>query len=565
MLDIAVTEGLFITWDFVVLIVAATALGFLAHKTYQPNLIAYLVAGIFLGPVFLGVVSEGSLIELVSEIGLALLLFLLGLELKFESIKNVLKPVLRIGTLQISIQAVFSAFLAYFLGFRGVEILVISLATIYASTAVVVKTLVDKGEAATLPGKIDVGVLLIQDIFVVVVLTLLSSPNLSGPVPIALNFFKVMGILVVFSAFSYTVSRYLVPKIVEEIGKNKHILLINGAAWAFLFIAVSSYLNVSIEVGAFIAGLGLAQTPFSDEMKEQMRPLTDFFIVLFFTSIGLQLTRESLLAYWKEALISSAVLMPASFLVMFWLIDREKFSVETSFKGSINMTQCSEFALVVGAVSVSSGLVGEGILGYLSLTVVITMAVSAYLIKFNDQLYRRLKPYTEFLESEEKKDVEMKTMENHAIIVGYNEITRRLVPVLKERYGDVIVIDKNPEYVELLRESEAEFVFGDLRHGEMRKSVGLERAGIIVSLAVDEAANRRIIDGSKRGALVFLRAKDREEAAELYDLGADFVIIKRMLSAEKMTEYIEAFLEDTDTFDDMIEGDKQIIDWEARL
>ncbi|MFP4045756.1 MAG: cation:proton antiporter [Candidatus Aenigmatarchaeota archaeon] len=565
MLEIATAQGLFITWDFVILIVAATFLGFLAHKTCQPNLVAYLATGIILGPVFLNLVSKGSLIELVSELGLALLLFLLGLELKFESIKNILKPVLRIGSLQIAIQGVFSAFLAYFLGFRGAEILVICLATIYASTAVVVKTLVDKGEAVTLPGKIDVGVLLIQDIFVVVVLTLLSSPNLSGPVPIAINFFKVMGILLAFSVFSYQTSRHLIPKIVEEIGNNKHLLLINGAAWAFLFIAISSYLGVSIEVGAFIAGLGLAQTSFSEEMKEQMRPLTDFFIALFFTSIGLQLTRASLFAHWKEALISSAVLMPVSFLIMFWLIDREKFSLETSFKGSINMTQCSEFALVVGAVSVGSGLVREGILGYLSLTVVITMAVSTYLIKFNDQLYRRLKPYMKFLESEEKGDVEMKTMENHAIIVGYNEMTRRLVPVLKEKFGDVVVIDKNPHYIELMRNSEAEFVFGNLKHGEMRKSVGLARADMVVSLAPDEAVNRRIIEGSKKDVLLFLRANDREEAAELYDLGADFVIIKRMLSAEKMTEYIEAFLQERGTFEDMIEGDKQIIDWEAKL
>ncbi|MFP4115944.1 MAG: cation:proton antiporter [Candidatus Aenigmatarchaeota archaeon] len=564
MFDIA-AEGLFITQDFVILIVTATFLGFLAHRTYQPNLVAYLVAGIVLGPVFLGVVSHGNLIELVSEMGLALLLFLLGLELKFESIKNILKPVMRIGALQISIHALFSVFLAYFLGFQGVEILVISLATIYASTAVVVKTLVDKGEAATLPGKIDVGVLLIQDIFVVVVLTLLSSPNLSGPIPIAVNFLQVMGILAVFSMFSYSVSRYLVPKIVEEIGKNKHILLINGAAWAFLFIAVSSYLGVSIEVGAFIAGLGLAQTPFSDEMKEQMRPLTDFFIVLFFTSIGLQLTRESLLAYWKEALISSAVLMPVSFLIMFWLIDRERFSPETSFKGSINMTQCSEFALVVGAVSVSSGLVDQGILGYLSLTVVITMAASTYLIKFNDELYQRLKPYLEFLESEEKTDIEIKTLNNHAVIVGYNEVTRRLAPVLKERYEDVVVIDRDPKHVKTLKELDVESVFGDMKHGEMRRSIGLGKADLAISLTAEEAVNRRILEEVKEEAFVFLRAKDREEAAELYDLGADFVIIKRMLAADKMTEYIENFLESPDVFDEIIEGDKQVIHWEARL
>ena len=565
MFDIAVTEGLFITWDFVILIVVATFLGYIAHKTYQPNLVAYLVTGIVLGPVFLDIVQETALLELMSELGLAFLLFLLGLQLKFDAIRNILKPILKISFWQTVMQTSLAFVIYYFLGFTMVEVIVMALCTVFGATPVIVKLLDEKDEINSLPGKIDVGVLIVQDIILVVYLTLFSAPDLTRPMPIAVNFLQVMGVMAVLGVVSYTVSKWVVPKVVEEVGNNKHLLFINGAAWAFLFIAVSLALDVPVEVGSFIAGLGLAQSPYSDELKEQVRPLTDFFMMVFFATIGLGLAPQYLTAYWKEAIVASSLLMVGNFLIMLYLIDREKFSPETSFLGSINMVQVSEFSLVVGALAVTRGLVGNEILGYLSLMAVMTMGISTYIIKYNHEIYERVKHLFEFLESEEKGDVEIRTLNNHAIIVGYDEITRRLIPVLKERYDDVVVIDKNPKYIDRLDDTGADFVFGDLKHGEMRRSVGIARADIIVSLARDEAVNRRILENKKEDTITFLRAKNRDDAAELYDLGADFVIIKRMLSGEKMTEYIEAFLESPEIFKQKTEGDKQIIDWEARL
>ncbi len=565
MFDIAVTEGLFVTWDFVLLITVATVLGYIAHKTYQPNLIAYLVTGLVLGPVFLNIVQETALLELMSELGLAFLLFLLGLQLKFDAIRNILKPILKISFWQTVLQTSLAFVIYYFLGFGMVEVIVMALCTVFGATPVIVKLLDEKDEINSLPGKIDVGVLIVQDIILVVYLTLFSAPDLTNPVPIAINFFQVMGVMVVLGLFSYAVSRWVVPKVVKEVGKNKHLLFINGAAWAFLFIAVSLALDVPVEVGAFIAGLGLAQSPYSDELKQQVKPITDFFMMVFFATIGLGLAPEYLTVYWKEAVVASTLLMVGNFLIMLYLIDREKFSLETSFLGSINMVQVSEFSLVVGALAVSRGLVGNEILGYLSLMAIMTMGLSAYIIKYNHWIYDHVKHLFEFMESEEKGDFDIKTLNNHAIVVGYNEITRRLIPVLKEKYEDIVVIDKDPKYVEMLKESGAEFVFGDLKHEEMRRSIGLKRADIIISMAMDSAVNRRILGDKKEGAVTFLRAKDRDDAAGVYDMGADFAIIKRMLSAEKMTEYIESFLEDPELFEKAVEGDKQIIDWEARL
>lgn len=564
LIDFTITEGLFITWDFVILIITATVLGLIAHKTHQPNLIAYLLAGIILGPVFFDVVEKIALLEVMSELGLAFLLFLLGLQLKFDAIKSILKPILRISFWQTVLQTSLAFVIYYFLGFAMVEVVVMALCTVFGATPVIVKLLDEKDEIDTLPGKIDVGVLIVQDIILVVYLTLFSAPDLTRPMPIVANFFKVMVIMGVLAVFSYMVSEKVVPTIVKEVGNNKHLLFINGAAWAFLFIAASMYLDVPVEVGSFIAGLGLAQSPYSDELKEQVRPITDFFMMVFFAVIGLSLAPAYLTIYLFEAIVASALLMLGNFLIMFYLIDREKFSLETSFLGSINMVQVSEFSLVVGALAVGRGLVGHEILGYLSLMAVMTMGISAYIIKYNHEIYNKVEHLFRFLESEEKEDIEFKVLEDHAVVVGYDEITRRLVPILKKKFGDVVLIDKNPKYLDMSSNFEAEFVFGNLKHGEMRRSIGLKRADIIVSLALDEAVNRRILEDKKSDAITFLRAKDRDEAAKLYDLGADFVIIKRQLAAEKMTEYIEAFLEAPEEFDRKVAGDKQIICWEAR-
>jgi len=186
--------------------------------------------------------------------------------------------------------------------------------------------------------------LILQDIYLVIILALFSAESLTNPVEIGLTLSKILGLMAAVAVLSLLSSRYILPVLFSRVAESRHaFFFIHGIAWAFLFISLTMELNLSVEVGAFLAGLGLGQIPYREMSLKNVSDLTDFFMVVFFSSIGLSLTSQNLLVYWKEAVIASIVLMIGNFLIMFYLIDRENFTPETSFLGSINMTQVSEF------------------------------------------------------------------------------------------------------------------------------------------------------------------------------------------------------------------------------
>ncbi len=547
--------------SFALIVVTATVLGFVAKKTRQPTLIAYIVTGIILGPIILNWVTETELIGLISELGLGFLLFLIGIEMKVGEIRDIFSPVIRIAIGQTILQTSLAFVVSYILGFTFIETIILALCTVFGATPVVVKILADKDEISTLPGKIDVGVLLIQDVILIITLTLLSAGSLENPVQIATSLVEVLALVSVIAVFSFASSRYLLPALFDRIVDNEHAFFIYGVAWAFLFITAAQMMGISLEVGAFLAGLSLGQLPYSSEMQERIRPVTDFFMVIFFASIGLSLSADNLLMYWKEAIVASVLLMVGNFFIMFFLIDLEKFTPETSFKGSINMTQVSEFSLVVGAMAISQGFIGEDILGYLSLMALMTMGTSAYLINYNHDLYLRFEHVLQRLDGDHKTDIDIETLHDHAIVVGYNDMAADIVPVLQEKFDQVVVVDRKPRNVKKLRQADHKFIYGDFKHGEIRKSSRIDAAAFIVSFAPDHMLNLRILEDHHEDAIVFLRSDNVDEAAELYQLGADYVINKKILAATKLVTYLDTYLEDKEEFTEQTRKDTETIWW----
>ena len=543
-------EQIALATDFAIIIVAATAIGFLAKRTGQPTIIAYILTGLLLGPVFLDIVTEEGLVELMAELGLGFLLFLLGIKMRFDDIRNILRPIVNIAVWQTVLQTALAFAVAYVLGFSLIETIIIALATVFGATPIIVKILTDKDEITALPGKIDVGVLIVQDIYLVFILAMLSAGGLTSVTDIGLTLATITVMMSFIAIFSLASSRYLLPRLFRRIADDKDVFFVIGIAWAFLFIVVSEQLDLSIEVGAFLAGISLAQLPYSKELEERISPITDFFILVFFASIGLRLAADDLLAYWVEAVVASIVLMIGNFWIMFYLIDRENFSVETSFLGSINMVQVSEFSLVVGGIAVAQGFVDTAILGYLSLMALLTMTVSTYIINYNNAIYDRVQPWFSRFESEEKGDVSLPEYRNHAVAIGYDEITERALPLLKERYGEVVVIDRQTAHIDQLEEEgEYEYIYGDFKHSEIRKAAGLKRADFVLSSTVQPEINERLLREASGEAIVFVEAERIEDAEALYDLGAYYVILSTHLTGEQLAEYVESYFSDRESFD----------------
>lgn len=549
-------EQIALAADFAVIVVAATAIGFLAKRTGQPTIIAYVLTGLLLGPVLLDVVTEEGLVELMAELGLGFLLFLLGIKMRFDDIRNVLRPIVTIAVWQTVLQTALAFAVAYVLGFTLVETVVIALATVFGATPIIVKILTDKDEITALPGKIDVGVLIVQDVYLVFVLAMLSAGGLTSVADAGITFATIVVMMSFVALFSLASSRYLLPGLFRRIADDEDVFFVIAIAWAFLFIVASEGLDLSIEVGAFLAGISLAQLPYSKELEERISPITDFFILVFFASIGLRLAADDLLAYWVEAVVASAVLMVGNFWIMFYLIDRENFSVETSFLGSINMVQVSEFSLVVGGIAVAQEFVDTAVLGYLSLMALLTMTLSTYVINYNHAIYDRVEPWFARFESEEKGDVSLPEYRDHAVAIGFDEITERALPPLKERYGEVVVIDRRTDHIDQLREEgEYEYVYGDFKHGEIRKASGLKRADFVLSSTVQPELNERLLGEVSGGTIVFCEAERIADAERLYDLGADYVILSTHLTGEKLAAYLESYFDDREAFETAIAED----------
>lgn len=549
--------------NFALIIATAAILGAAARKTKQPTVIAYIITGLLLGPFFLDIIAETEATQLLGELGLSFLLFLIGLEIKLDEIKELLGEVTVIALGQMAVSAILGYLTGQAFGFTFMESLFVAATFTFSSTAVVVKLLSAKDEISTLPGKIGIGVLLIQDIAVVLLLALLST-NASTPHQIVFSVAEIAVMISVIAGISYLSSEKLLPKVFRKVSENRQAFFIHGVTWAFLFITLSESLGVSTEIGAFFAGLSLAQLPYSHELIEEIRPLTDFFMAVFFINIGLGLTGNALSAYMFEAFIAAGILMIGKFGVLFGIIDRLKFTPETSLKSALNLSQMSEFSLILGALGVSKGLISAEVFGFISLTMITTVGFSSYAIIFSDGIYRRFEHILAKIDSDAKEDVEVETLENHALIVGYDFVGRRSAEILEDTFEKVMVVDRDPDNVHDLSRSGYEYIYGDFSHGEIRNASQIDKADFVLSLVPDASINRKIVEEAESDATVFVKANSLEEAAELYDLGAHYVIQKNELAGEKMSEYLKLYLEDEDLFFKEVEQDKDRIEWGGR-
>jgi Kef-type K+ transport system membrane component KefB/DNA-binding NarL/FixJ family response regulator len=541
--------GIALATDFAIVIVTAAILAILARKTKQPTIIAYILTGIVIGPVMFGIVTEDELIEIMAELGLGFLLFLLGIEMSFDRIRSILRSIVNISIGQTILQTALAFGVAFALGFREMDVIIIALATVFGATPIIVKILDENDQLETLPGRIDIGVLIVQDIYLVIVLALVGAGLSGPPTELALDVARVLGLMALLGVAAYLSYQYFLPSLLKRAATNNRVLFAVGIAWAFVFIFVGESFGLGPEVGGFLAGLSLAQLPYSTELGERMSPVTDFFLVVFFASIGLQLTAENLLAYWQEAVIASVVMMVGNFLIMFYLIDREQFTPETSFLGSLNMTQVSEFSLVVGTLAVTQELIGEDILGYLGLMALLTMTFSTYVIINNQRIYELSEPYLSRFESEKKEDMDLGGHEDHAVIVGYDQLVRESLDAVRQEFNEIVVVDRAPENVEALRDAEVEYIYGDLRHDEIREQADVENAAFVLSMVTEAEVNRQLLEEVNENATAFVAADHPEDAAILYDQGAEYVIIRHVLAGEMLATHITDYLTDQEAFD----------------
>jgi Kef-type K+ transport system membrane component KefB len=545
----------------IISILAAAVLGYICYWLRQPVILGYIIAGILIGPhLGLNWVSNPEAINFSSELGLVALMFMVGLELDIKKIAQSGKVILIAAVAQFVICVALG--IAFFLipGFsmgNHLAVIYLSVTFAFSSTMIVVKLLYDKFELDTLPGRITLGVLVIQDIWAILFLAI--QPNLADPQIGALALSFLNGVALV--GFCYLMRRYALPRLFKKIAKNPELIVVTALGWCFLVSWFSGDVaGLSRAMGALIAGVTLSTLPYREEISDRVTNIRSFFLILFFVSLGLKITTPSLNIFLLS-LLASLFLIISRFISLFLPLYFMKKGIRVSFLVPLNIAQISEFSLVIVALGVSFGHVDQNIMTIILFTLMITFTASTYMIGYSHKLYlisERILKKIGFkdIHVEEKPEAGAEHAAYPIIFLGFYKIASSLLLALEEHdpgiKDKILVIDFNPEVCQELNRRGTKCLFGDLANTGTLTEAGLEKAKLVISSIPDTilkgTTNTSILAYVKRvnpTAKVIVTAERIRSAEKLWDSGADFVILPQVEISSHLATVIEKlFTED---------------------
>jgi Kef-type K+ transport system membrane component KefB/voltage-gated potassium channel Kch len=525
--------------DIGLCILAATVLAFAARLLRQPLILAYIGAGLVIGPPGFGWVQDKDSIAQISELGLAFLLFIVGLEIDLKHLVRSGRVAAVVGTVQVLACALLGWAAAVALGYRGLPAAYLGAATAFSSTMIVVKLLSDRGELDTVSGRITLGVLLVQDVLAIVVLAV--QPNVSNPAfgPLGLSLVKGFALV----AASILASRYVLPVLFRLVAKHPEVLLIASISWCFLVSYAALKADFSIAMGALIAGVSMSTFPYSLDVVAKIRSLRDFFVTLFFVALGMQITLGSPRVLVAAGVLSAVVLLGrvppvvASARAL-------RYGTRVGILTAIALSQVSEFSLVIVALGLQLGHVGQDVASIVALSLVVTSTVSTYLIQGSQPIATALGRWLGRIGAVDPQERETKASgpRRHAVVLlGCHRAGSSLVPLLLEDNRDFLVVDFNPEVHRKLAELRVPVIYGDLSHLDTLEHAGIEEAKVIVSSVSDDflrgTNNLKLLSQLRKmapHARIVVRAEKVEIARRMYEAGADYVLLPRHLVAEEV-------------------------------
>jgi Kef-type K+ transport system membrane component KefB/Trk K+ transport system NAD-binding subunit len=525
-----------------IIVVIATALSLLMKLLRQPFIVGYIVTGILVGPYFLNLLHSHEEVEFLSKIGISILLFIVGLTLNPEVMREVGKTSLVTGLGQVLFTSVFGYFIIRWLGFDGLAAAYVAIALTFSSTIIILKLLSDRGDTQKLYGKISIGFLLVQDIVATILLlgiTILAGTSLSGGVEssntLLVEVLTLLGKGLVAGVIVYLTSKYALPKIAQFVASSQEVLFTFSLAWGLGMAALFQTIGFSIEIGALIAGATLAVSPFAYEIASRMKPLRDFFIMLFFILLGstLVVTEISTLI-WPAAILSLFVLVGNPLIVLI-LMNILGYRTRTAFMAGLTVAQISEFSLILIALGLAAGHVSQEVVSLVTLVGVITIAGSTYLILYAEKIYRFLKPVLKLMVVR-KSHMEEKTIDDKSeiIIFGFDRVGSHFVETARAMTEKFLVVDFNPLSIKRMEEANIPYKYGDAEDVEFLEEINFTDSKLVVSTIPDLETNLLLVSFYRQhnaeGVFIAI-SHDMEGARELYGAGASFVVMPHHLGA----------------------------------
>lgn len=519
----------------------ATIVSILLKLIKQPLVVGYILTGVLVGPYALNILKSTEYVELFSKIGIAILLFIVGLSLSPSVIKEDGKVSLLTGIGQIVFTSLIGFFIAFMLGYNTLTSIYIATALTFSSTIIIMKLLSDRGDLGKLYGRISVGFLLVQDIVATILLVLIP---IFGSIYVSqtgssTNSIYLLGVksLLTFG-FIYLVSRLLLKRLINFIAVSGELLFIFSISWGLIVSSLFYYSGLSIEIGALVAGIMLSSTNYSFEITSKLKPLRDFFIVLFFILLGAHLVLGDLHLVVLPSIIFSLFVLVGNPLIVFYIMNYLGYRNKVGFMCGLAVAQISEFSLILMSLGVGLGHISKDAVSLVTLVGIITISGSTYMVMYADKIYKYINPILNKIQiyniktskhtnKNTDKDVEM-------IIFGLGNVGGEFINSAIKLEKEFLVVDYDPRTVNRMSDRQNNFVYGDAEDVEFLNEIKFHKCNTIISTIPNPEVNLsllRFYRKHNKDGVVILVSHTREETEKMYLAGATYVIMPHFLGA----------------------------------
>lgn len=530
--------------DLGIIIIAATFISIVVRLLKQPLVLGYILGGIIVGPQILNYVKNSQAVLVLSELGIAFLLFIIGMELDLKKIAKTGMISSILGIVQVILTASIGFLASYFMGFSIIESFYLGIIVAFSSTMIVIKLLVDKKELESIHGELILGIMLIQDIIAIIVLSVIpffDNFNLGQIGRTIIN-----GILLLF-AF-YLIYKFILSSFIKVIVKSPELLFIGSLSIIIIYSGLAYYMGYSLAIGAFIAGLSLSATDFRYDIQNRIKPFRDFFLVLFFVTLGMQIIFENILKMIYPFVVLFLIVVIAKPAITFVLAKLFQYGNRTAFFTGVEIGQVGEFSLVLASVGASEAYhhISSDLFSMITILTLVTMVITAYVINYDNLIYVFFSSLLKPLESRTTKEGKLKylpkkELKDHVIVFGYHKIAAPFIKTLIKLKDNFIVVDYNAEKVVQLMKKNIPCICSDLTNPDLMTDLNFRKAKMLVSTIKNFQGNmdliRRYKSVNKKGIMIVVAASN-EDAIELYKEGADYVILPEALGGEKISNYM---------------------------
>lgn len=517
-----------------ILMAMTVTISFFIRLMRQPLIIAYITAGIIAGPMFFNLLhGDRQTYQAFAQFGVVLLLFIIGLNLNFRHLKSIGLASFISGIGQVLFTSIIGIFILSMLGFSFASSVYLAISITFSSTIIIMKLLSDKKETETVYGRHTIGLMLVQDVIAIAIMVFIGIMKNGSSMTDSFFDLAFKGVWAI--AIIVLISIFILPKFLNKISNSSELLFIFTISWCFCLSSFLHYLGFSIEIGAIIAGISLSSSPYQLEIASRIKPLRDFFLVLFFIVLGSEMAMGNISDIWVPGLILSLFILIGNPMILYLLFRILKFTRRNSFMAGLTAAQVSEFGFVVLFTGNQVTKLDANIVPIFTIVAIVTIFCSSYLIIYNEKIYKLLLPVFNLFGPDKYRQKEIMPSIHDIWVVGHHRIGVKVCHALKKNKTNFCVIDYDSNVIHDLKQKNIPSIFGDISDIEFLESLPIAGAKMIIMTIPGLEDQINLINHVRKinsKIIILANAYHFDNSRALYAIGADYVMMPHLLGAD---------------------------------